>query len=106
IFTAEEDVPGKNHVALISDNLWKRRFGANPQIIGRDIQLDGEPYAIIGVMPPNFNFPGTSVEVWTPLALDYSKYKRGQHFLEIEARLKPGVTVEQARADVQSIAEH
>jgi putative ABC transport system permease protein len=105
VFTAEEDTPGKDHVALIGDGLWRRRFGANPQIVGRSVQLNGEPYTIIGVMPPGFNFPSPSIEVWAPLALDLSKYERGHGFLQGVARLKPGVTVEQARADLQNIAE-
>jgi len=102
-FTAEEDAPGKDHVALIGDGLWRRRFGANPQIVGRNVQLNGEPYTIIGVMPPNFNFPSPSIEVWAPL--DLSKYDRRHGFLQGVARLKPNVTVEQARADLRNIAE-
>ncbi|MBO0727447.1 MAG: ABC transporter permease, partial [Blastocatellia bacterium] len=102
-FTAEEDAPGKDHVALIGDGLWRRRFGANPQIVGRNVQLNGEPYTIIGVMPPNFNFPSPSIEVWAPL--DLSKYDRRHGFLQGVARLKPNVTIEQARADLQNIAE-
>src|SRR5262245_4166280 len=105
VLTAEEDAPGKEHVALISDGLWRRRFGADPQIVGRNVQLNGEPYAIIGVMPPNFNFPNPNIQVWAPLAIDSSKYGRGHGFLQGVARLKPGVTVEQARADLQNIAE-
>jgi putative ABC transport system permease protein len=104
-FTAEEDAPGKDHVALISDGLWRRRFGASPQIVGRSVQFNGEPYTVIGVMPPNFNFPNPNIEVWAPLALDLSKYDRGHGFLQGVARLKPGVTVERARADLQNIAE-
>ncbi|HZF41230.1 MAG TPA: ABC transporter permease [Blastocatellia bacterium] len=104
-FAAEEDTPGKAHVALIGDGLWRRRFGANPQILGRNVQLNGEPYTIIGVMPPNFNFPNPNIEVWAPLALDLSKYDRGTAFLTGVARLKPNATVEQARADLQNIAE-
>jgi putative ABC transport system permease protein len=102
-FTAEEDAPGKDHVALIGDGLWRRRFGANPQIVGRNVQLNGEPYTIIGVMPPDFNFPSPSIEVWAPLNL--SKYDRRHGFLQGVARLKPNVTVEQARADLRNIAE-
>ncbi len=104
-FTTEEDAAGKDHVALIGDGLWRRRFGADPQIVGRNVQLNGEPYTIIGVMPPNFNFPSPNYEVWAPLALDSSKYARGHGFLQGVARLKPDVTVEQARADMQNIAE-
>src|SRR5262249_38886676 len=103
VFTAEEDLPGKNHVALISDGLWKRRFGANPQIIGQQIQLNSEPHTVIGVMPSNFKFPSPIAEVWTPLALDLSKHQRGGAFLESVARLKPGVTIEQAQTDIQNI---
>src|SRR5262245_56482585 len=105
VFTAEEDAPGKDHVALISDGLWRRRFGADPQIVGRNVQLNGEPYTVIGVMPPNFDFPNPNIEVWAPLALDLAKYSRGTAFLSGAARLKPNVTAEQARADLQNIAE-
>ncbi len=104
-FTAEEDVPGKEHVALISDGLWKRRFGADVQVVGKSIQLNGEPYTIIGVMPPDFNFPSPTYEVWAPLALEASKYDRGHGFLQGVARLKPDVTVEQARADLRNVEE-
>jgi putative ABC transport system permease protein len=105
VFTAEEDTPGKEHVALIGDGLWKRRFGANPKILDQSVQFNGEPYTIIGVMPPNFNFPNQTIEVWAPLALDLAKYGRGTAFLTGVARLKPDVTVEQARADLNNIAE-
>ncbi len=104
-FTADEDVPDKEHVALISDGLRKRRFGTDPQVLGKSIQLNGEPYTIIGVMPPDFNFPNPNYEVWAPLALDSAKYERTHGFLQGVARLKPNVTVEQARADLQSIEE-
>src|SRR4029453_11500035 len=104
-FTTEEDAPGKEHVALISDGLWKRRFGADLQVVGKGIQLNGEPYTIIGVMPPGFNFPNLNYEVWAPLTLDSSKYDRTHGFLQGVARLKPNVTVEQARADLQNIEE-
>ena len=104
-FTADEDVPDKEHVALISDGLWKRRFGTDTQVVGKSIQLNGEPYTIIGVMPPDFNFPSPNYEVWAPLALDSAKYDRTHGFLQGVARLKPNVTVDQARTDLQSIEE-
>ena len=102
-FTADEDVPDKEHVAVISDGLWKRRFGTDPQVVGKSIQLNGEPYTIIGVMPADFNFPNPNYEVWAPLALDSAKYDRTHGFLQGVARLKPNVTVEQARTDLQTI---
>ncbi|PWT91412.1 MAG: ABC transporter permease, partial [Blastocatellia bacterium] len=104
-FTTEEDVAGKEHVAVISDGLWKRGFGADPQIVGKSIQLNLEPYTVIGVMPPDDNFPSANYEVWAPLALESSRYDRGHGFLQGVARLKPHVTVEQTRVDLQNIEE-
>ena len=104
-FTAEEDTAGKEHVALISDGLWKRHFGTDPQVVGKNVQLNGESYTIIGVMPPDFNFPNPNYEIWAPLALDSSKYDRRHGFLQSVARLKPNVNVEQARTDLQTIEE-
>lgn len=104
-FTAEEDSPDKEHVALISDGLWKRRFGGDQRVVGKNFQLNGEPYTIIGIMPPDFTFPNSNYDIWTPHALASSKYDRTHGFLQAVARLKPNVTVEQARSDLQSIEE-
>ncbi|MDX2041422.1 MAG: ABC transporter permease [Acidobacteriota bacterium] len=103
-FTAEEDVPGKNLVAVISYGLWQRRFGGK-EIVGSNIQLNGESFAVIGVMPKGFNFPSDSIEIWKPLALDLSKYQRGTSFLQSMARLKPGVSYPQAQAEAMGIAK-
>ncbi len=103
-FTAEEDVPGKNLVAVISYGLWQRRFGGK-EIVGQNIQLNGESFAVIGVMPKGFNFPSDSIEIWKPLALDLSKYQRGTSFLQSMARLKPGVSYPQAQAEAMGIAK-
>lgn len=102
-FTADEDVPGKNLVAVISYGLWQRRFGGK-DIIGQNIQLNGEAHTVIGVMPQNFKFPQDGIEVWKPLALDLSKYQRGTSFLQSVARLKPGVSYQQAQAEAMAIA--
>lgn len=102
-FTADEDAPGKNLVAVISYGLWQRRFGGK-EIVGQNIQLNGETFTVIGVMPKNFNFPQNSIEIWKPLALDLSKYQRGTSFLQSVARLKPGVSYQQAQAESMSIA--
>ena len=104
IFTADEDQPGKNRVIVISDGLWKRRFGADAQVIGQSVQLNGEPYTVIGVMPAGFNFPNPEIDLWKPMALDLSKYPRGSAFLQGVARLKEGVTLEQAYADLMAVA--
>ena len=103
-FTDEEDAPGKNRVAVISYGLWQRRFGGK-DIVGQNIQLNGEAHTVIGVMPKNFNFPTDSIEIWKPLALDLSKYERGTSFLQTLARLKPGVSYEQAQAEAMAIAK-
>src|ERR1044072_2570167 len=65
-FTAEEDSPDKEHVVLISDGLWKRRFGADAQLVGKRVRLNDEPYTIIGIMPPDFNFPNSNYDLWAP----------------------------------------
>jgi putative ABC transport system permease protein len=103
-FTAEEDAPGKNLVVVISYGLWQRRFGGK-EIVGHNIQLNGEAHTVIGVMPKGFNFPSDSIEIWKPLALDLSKYQRGTSFLQSMARLKPGVSYPQAQAEAMSVAK-
>jgi len=103
-FTAEEDAPGKNLVVVISYGLWQRRFGGK-EIVGQNIQLNGEAHTVIGVMPKGFNFPSDSIEIWKPLALDLSKYQRGTSFLQTMARLKPGVSYPQAQAEAMSVAK-
>lgn len=103
-FTADEDLPGKNLVAVISYGLWQRRFGGK-DIIGQNVQLNGEAHTVIGVMPRNFKFPQDGIEVWKPLALDLSKYQRGTSFLQSVARLKPGVSYQQAQAEAMAIAK-
>jgi putative ABC transport system permease protein len=103
-FTAEEDVPGKNAVIVLSQRSWQRRFGADPNIVGRTVTLNGAPATIVGVMPSGFEFP-RDAEYWVPLGLDTAKATRGGHFLAVIARLKPGVTAEQAGAEMKTIAD-
>ncbi|HQR31920.1 MAG TPA: ABC transporter permease [Blastocatellia bacterium] len=103
-FTAEEDVPGKNRVVVLSYGLWQRRF-AGKEIVGQDIQLNGEAHTVIGIMPQTFNFPTNGIEAWKPLALDLSKYQRGTSFLQLMVRLKPGLSYEQAQAEILSVAQ-
>src|SRR5689334_4453572 len=107
-FTAAEDQPGQARVIILSDDLWRRRFGADPAVIGSSVELSDERYTIIGVMPPGFNFPlkmPTTVRLpsqqmgyWHPLALDASKLNRFSPGCGAIARLKEGVTIEQAQA--------
>lgn len=95
---------GANPVVVISDNLWRRRFGADPSLIGKIITLDQELYTVVGVMPVDFQFP-KDCEVWTPLAFDENLRLEDKSLrLEVFARLKPGVTLEQAQAEISNIA--
>ena len=108
LFTAEEEQFGHHYVVLLSDKLWQRRFGGDPNILGRDIRLGSKPYTVVGVMPrgmPFFdNLP--EIEAWTPIAFakDDNMATRNNHFINLVGRLKPGVTVAQAQSDVSSIA--
>ncbi len=105
-FTAEEDQPGANMVAVISDRLWQRRFGGDPSVLGRTMQLDDESVKIIGVMPPGFDHPllwGT-VDLWRPIAFAADqRQNRGNNFLRVFARLKPGVTLPQAQDSISTL---
>ena len=107
IFTNEEDQPGATPVVVLSHALWQRRFGANPNIIGETLTFDGRSFTVIGIMPASFLFPN-QVEMWTPvgqLAKDPGWENRGNHpGLYAMARLKPGVTVQQARDDMEIVA--
>jgi len=98
--------PGRDHVLLIQDGLWRSAFGADPSAVGRKITLNGEPYEVIGVMPPGFQFGGLHTTLWFPFAIgDDLKTVRGAHFLNVLARLKPGVTLAQATDDMVAVAK-
>ncbi len=104
-FTAEEDQPDHDLVVIISYGLWQRRFGGDPNILGQTILLNNRPRVAIGVMPRGFQFPEVA-EAWGPLALTPKLYTRTDHGLESIARLKPGVTLEQAQAEMIGIASN
>ncbi|HVF58071.1 MAG TPA: ABC transporter permease [Pyrinomonadaceae bacterium] len=104
-FLAEESQAGKENVVILSHGLWQRRFGAARDIIGRDIGVNGRPYTVVGVMPQGFEFPRAAAEMWSPLAPDDDfKTNRRSHFLYTRARLKPGTTIEQAQAEMDTVA--
>jgi len=104
-FRAEEDAPGKNTVIVISHGFWQRVFGQDPSVLGRAITLSGVPVTIVGVMPAGFVFPSSNLDYWRPIALDPANATRGGHFLGVVARMKPGITLDQARAEMKTIAE-
>ena len=87
-FGAEEDRPGEADVLVLSDELWRLGFGADPEVLGRSITLDGRSFSVIGVMPPGFAFPTPDVAYWAPLALDPTAHNRGGHFLRVVGRLE------------------
>jgi putative ABC transport system permease protein len=101
----ENDDESGARVAIISDSLWRRHFGAARDLIGRGIMLDGTGYTIAGVMPHSFAFPTSGTEVWTPLAMNTRRLRsRGDHFLQVVARLRKDATVESASVEMKGIA--
>ncbi|MGH8629557.1 MAG: ABC transporter permease, partial [Burkholderiales bacterium] len=101
-FLPEEDRPGAGRVVLMGHGLWQRRFGSDPNIVGRTLTLNGELYTVVGVAPPHLQLL-SSTELWAPLARDPAPAERRNDFLFVAGRLKPGVTLEQARADMVAI---
>ncbi|HKG98524.1 MAG TPA: ABC transporter permease, partial [Pyrinomonadaceae bacterium] len=105
VFSAAEDQPGAQRVVLLSYGLWQRRFGADPNIVGKPLTLNGESHVVVGVMPARFQFPSSDDEAWVPIAFTQQEASsRGRHYLEVLARLKPGVTLAQAQTEMNTIA--
>ncbi len=102
-FTEEETQPGRFRVAVLSQAMWQRRFGSDPNVLGQTLQLSGAPYTIIGVIPAGFSFPNEA-QLWRPLAIDPKQLDRGPHYLRVVGRVKPGVTLAQAQAEMSTIA--
>jgi len=120
LFRPDEDVVGGEPVVVLSDGFWRRRFGGDTGILGQTIRLDDNPYTVIGVLPPGFGilhpeagFP-RDIDVWSPLAPagsaffggagSYAEFPRGSHFIRAFARLRPGVSLDQAQADMDGVA--
>jgi putative ABC transport system permease protein len=105
-FLPEEDAPGKNHVVVLSHPFWHRVFGGAADVVGRPIQLNGEPYTVVGVAPLGFGI-ASKVDAWMPMAFDPKETandNRGAHYLNVAGRLRPGVTVAQAEAELKVLA--
>ncbi len=101
VFLPEEDRPGAHHVVLISDRLWRGRFGSSRTLVGHDILLNGDKYTVIGVMPPGFEFPKKDIDVWAPIAFTAKQLaERDSHYLHVVARLQPGVTIARANSEL------
>lgn len=102
-FTAEDAEKGQ--LVVLSHELWRSQFGGDPGVIGRAVQLDGAPHTVIGVMPASFQFPSRSTEAWTSLVLRGDDFEeRDDNYLEVLARLRPGVSAEQARQDLAVVS--
>ncbi len=107
LFKSEEFEPGADNVIILSDRFWARRFGSDPNVVGRKIQLDGKTIEIAGVMPPGFEHPilWGPVDIWQPLTFaPERKSNRGNNFLSSFGRLKPGVTIQQAEQSMVTLA--
>jgi putative ABC transport system permease protein len=105
VFGAEEDQPGREQVVVLSHRLWKRRFAADPGIVGRDVRMNGLPYRVLGVMPARFDFTAESEELWVPIALTPErKAMHDEHYLAVMARLRDGVSPAQVEQDLAKIS--
>jgi predicted permease len=107
-FLAGEDEPGHDHVLILSHGLWERRFGADPALVGQTVRLNREDYVVVGVMPSDFRLLGFEDQLWTPLTLtadDRAPSGRKNRYLYMFARLAPGITLEQARAQINLLVQ-
>jgi putative ABC transport system permease protein len=102
-FASDEDQPGKSRVAVLSHSLWASQFGSDASIIGRVIQLDGEPHVVIGVLPEGSAFDRSYAQIFRPLVFEPQNMTRNFHWFGAMALLKPGVSLEQARAEMNTI---
>src|SRR5262249_61325746 len=106
LFDEQDDTPGKDHVAVLSASAWAAHFGRDPSAIGRSVSLNGATYTVIGVLPQNAAFPADG-EVWLPLSLldQPTQQSRVWHSVRVLGRLRSGVTLNAARADMETIAQ-
>jgi len=107
LFTPEEDRPGRNNVVVLSYGFWMGRYGGDPSVIGRTVRFDGKPTTIVGVLPAGADYPFLwgRVDAWRPLALsDQQRQDRGNNWLNSIGRLKPGVSLRQAQAEMSLLA--
>jgi putative ABC transport system permease protein len=103
-YSPQEDLPNVEQVVVLGDGIWRRAFAADPGIVGRRIKISGVDRTVIGVMPPGFNVESKRIDVWVPLALDPANPgNRGNHYLFVVGRLKEGVSLQAARAELAGI---
>jgi putative ABC transport system permease protein len=105
LFTNDEDQEGRAQVVILSHEFWRNRFGGDTHMLWQTITLNDRPYTIVGVMPPGFAFPEPRTQAWVPVGFNSAERKtRDTNFIEVMARLKPGVSIEQARANMNAVA--
>src|SRR5262249_27164196 len=104
-FSIEEEQPGRDHVVILSDGLWRSQYGADPDLVGKTVKIDGEGYIVIGIMPSSFDFQfgSTLRQLWVPVGYTEGDHDRGSNSFLAIARLKSGVTVAQADARMDQI---
>ena len=105
-FLPEEEIPGRGQVAILSYRFWQEHFGGRSDALGRSVTVDDKPFLVIGVLPPDFNLWGNAgwqYDLWMPFTFDRGHMGRDQHVLIVFGRMKPGVTIAQADADIKAI---
>lgn len=106
VFLPEDDTPEANKVVVLSYRLWQQRYGGEQSIIGRELLLSGDKHTVVGVMPAGFQFLESDIGLWVPMAFTSQQLtQRGSHYLQVVARMKQGVTLEQANADIETIQQ-
>jgi putative ABC transport system permease protein len=104
-FVPEEGIPGHDHSVILSYAFWRSHYGGDRGILGRKIVMNGEPSSVVGILPPDFRFPGWKADLYVPLALDRAEARKGGRWLSTIARLKPGVSLAQAQQDMAAVAK-
>ncbi len=104
-FRQDEDQPGRNHVVIFSNRLWQRRFGGKREIVGQTVRMNGEPYTVVGIMPPG-QMDRMPNQLWVPLSIKPEQINHDFHWLLAMGRLKSGVTIKQAQADMDAVTRH
>ncbi len=103
-FVRDDETFGRHHVVVLSDALWRRRFHADPSLVGRSVNVDGVPHEVVGIMPPRFSFP-QGCQIWAPVSFDpKTPPPRDQRYLTAIGRLMPGKTVEDAQSELSVLA--
>ena len=104
-FRADEAIVGQHRVVILGHKIWKERFGSDNSVVGRKILLNAVPHEVVGVLPASFEFPDDAIELWAPLAFSTTPRppSRTNHFLNVYARMKDGVTLQEARADMDRV---